>query len=86
MERVFLEHNIAVISKYYRDINIDSLARRLKIERRALETLLQNMRAEDKLKVQIDHLTNSIIMKTDKDVSLGSREALSTFCNLLDKF
>jgi hypothetical protein len=86
VEKVFLEHNILVISKYYRDIRIDSLAAKLKVRRNELESILQNMKIEDKINLEIDHATDTIYLKGQKEVIAEARASLSTFCDLLDKF
>ena len=86
VEKVFLEHNILVISRFYRDIKISSLAAKLKIKRNELESILQNMKIEEKIDVLIDHLTDSILLKSEKQVRQDARKSLEVYCDILDKY
>lgn len=86
VEKVFLEHNIIVISKFYRDISIESLADRLKIKRNELETILQNMKNEEKVSMSIDHLSGFIEFNSNNTNKSITSASLATFCFLLDKF
>ena len=86
VEKVFLEHNILVIAKFYRDIKIESLAQKLKIKRSQLETILQNMKNEEKMDLAIDHLTGFITLKNDRQILHSSNEALGNFCGLLERY
>lgn len=59
----FMEHNVIVISNYFRDIKIESMADRLNMKRRMLETTLQNMKSKGKVDFLIDHRKGIISFK-----------------------
>ena len=85
VQRVFLEHNILVISKFYRDIKIASLAEKLLVQPSELESLLQNMNKEGKISIEIDHATDMIILQDDSKRAKVAQRGLAAFLELLDK-
>lgn len=85
VQRVFLEHNVLVISKFYRDIRISSLAEKLFIQPSELETLLQNMNNEGKIETQIDHASGLILLQDQSQRAKASQRGLAAFLELLDK-
>lgn len=63
VETAFLEHNIIVTSKFFRDIRLTSMAKKLNLEERELEKILQNMKSEDKIQLSIDHRNKIVLFK-----------------------
>ena len=63
-----MEHNIIVISKLFRDISINSIAKRLNINRKQVEKYLQNMNSENKLSVIIDHRKDMVVFKKTEEI------------------
>ena len=70
VETAFLEHNIIVTSIYFRDIRLTSMAKKLNIEERELEKILQNMKSEDKIELSIDHRNKIVLFKGGRNICL----------------
>lgn len=83
-EKVFLEHNIIVLSKVYRDITLESLSDRLGVRTNEVERILQDMCGGEKLALQIDHLTGSVRFSSSQSYGETSKQSLGIFCELLD--
>jgi hypothetical protein len=66
VENAFLEHNIIVTSKYFRDIRLSAFAKRVNLSESELEKVLQNMISEEKIKLSIDHRNKIILFKLGK--------------------
>jgi AraC-like DNA-binding protein len=64
VQTVMLEHNIIVTSKYFRDIKISSLSRRLKLSESETQKILQDMTSENKIVLSIDHRAGVIFFKS----------------------
>ena len=99
VESAFLEHNIIVTSKYFRDIRIESLAKKVNMGPNELENLLQNMKSENKIDLSIDHRNRIILFKSSKkkcyfgvfnsflddQIINQSRRALMNFCSIMER-
>lgn len=94
VESAFLEHNIIVTSKYFRDIRMSSMAKKLNIEQSELEKILQNMTVEGKIKLSIDHRNKIVLFKGGKNlfdffledqIIEQAREGLVNFCTIMEK-
>ena len=84
LEQIMMEHNIIVISKLYRDISINSIAKRLNIKRQQVEKYLQNMNSEGKLSVIIDHRADNVVFKKTEEIMEDGRNTLEKFCKMLE--
>ena len=84
LEQIMMEHNIIVISKLFRDISINSIAKRLNINRKQVEKYLQNMNSENKLSVIIDHRKDMVVFKKTEEIMQDGRHILEKFCKNLE--
>ena len=84
LEKVIFEHNILVFSKVYKDIRIESLAKKIGVSGGDLESILQNMKNEEKIDIEIDHKTSSITFKRREGKHGVVRDSLAVFYHLLD--
>ena len=92
-ENVFLEHNLLVTSKYFKDIRIESLSEKVGLSVDELEKFLQDMKNDEKIKVMIDHRKGLVTFKDSKfigfnfsgqEIILESRMSLINFFEMLE--
>jgi len=83
LDTIFLEHNIQVSAKYYRDCGLQALAKRLNTSQKVVEHYLQNMNARGDIKMSIDHRDMIVTFKKQVQRSEENREAIERFCHIL---
>ena len=67
-----------------RDIKIEAMAKRLKLDCKTLERYLQNMNALGKVTLSIDHKNELVTFKKPEEMAEQNRRALGKFCGLLE--
>ena len=65
LQRALLEHNILVLSRIYLNISFESMGKQLDISAGKAESIISEMIREERIKAQLDQLSNSIEFKVE---------------------
>lgn len=65
LQRALLEHNILVLSRIYLNISFESMGKQLDISAAKAESIISEMIREERIKAQLDQLSNSIEFKVE---------------------
>ncbi|GAV03661.1 hypothetical protein RvY_14055 [Ramazzottius varieornatus] len=79
LERNVLEHNILSTKKYFRVASFQALSRLLDIPVDKVEKIIVHMVAEDRLKVRINHITNSVTFDQEHALNIWDKK-LESIC------